>query len=64
MYRNLKAEMARNDVTARELAKRVGMTEASFSLKMHGKRQFSIYEAKRIRRVLGTDVELEELFED
>jgi transcriptional regulator with XRE-family HTH domain len=63
MYPNLRAEMARKKVTGQELAKRIGITNGTFSQKFNGKFDFTLDEAQKIKKALGTDISIEELFE-
>lgn len=63
MYPNLRAEMARNKITASELAEKLGITISTMSMKLNGKSDFSLKEALKIRAILGTDMPTEVLFE-
>lgn len=63
MYPNLRAEMARKKITGTELAKQIGVTNGTFSAKFNGKFDFTLDEAQAIKKVLGTDISIEELFE-
>ena len=62
MYKNLKAEMARAGITQQEMARRLGMTPATLSLKLNGKAKFSLSDANLIKTALGVDIPLDELF--
>jgi transcriptional regulator with XRE-family HTH domain len=62
MFRNLKAEMVRSNFTGFELSKELGMTNSTFSQKLNGKFDFSLNEAIRIKKILGTELTIEELF--
>lgn len=64
MYRNLKAEMARKDMSITDLAKELGFTSANLSKKLSGKVVLTFGDAKRIKSILGVDMPLEELFEE
>lgn len=63
MYPNIRAEMARLRLTNGKLAKILGCTPATLSLKMHGKANITLNEARKIKEVLETDMTIEELFE-
>jgi len=62
MYPNLKAEMARNNITMTKLAEVLDRTTGTISGKLKGNYPFTLDEAKRIKAVLQTDLSLEELF--
>ena len=63
MYPNLRAEMARKKITGQELAKKIGVTNGTFSQKFNGKFDFTLEEAQSIKKALGTDMTIEYLFE-
>ncbi len=63
MYRNLEAEMKRKGITQKELAGFLKKDESTISLKMSGKRGFTLGEAKEIKKILGVDIPIEVLFE-
>ena len=69
MFKNVKAEMARKgfslNKTVEELEK-VGefMTVGTLFNKLKGKTKFTFNEAVALKKVLGTDMPLEELFEE
>lgn len=62
MYSNLRAEMARRNITGQEMAEKIGITNGTFSLKFNGKSEFTLDEALKIKNVLETDLSVEELF--
>ncbi len=64
MYKNLKAEMARNSVLGKDIAKALGTRQATISSRLTGKTEFSYKEAKRIKDTFFHNVELEYLFEE
>lgn len=64
MKRNLKAEMLKNGKRLEDLARATGRTVQTISLKINGHYDFSLPEAVAIKKELGTDLDLEELFED
>lgn len=63
MFPNLRAEMARRNITGYELADKIGVTNSTFSQKFNGKSLFDLDEAISIKKALGTDMPLEQLFE-
>lgn len=67
MYPNVRAEMARKNLTQKdivnELQKRgFTMVVPTFSQKMNKKFEFTFGEAIAIKDILGTEMSLEELF--
>lgn len=48
-YRNLRAEMARKNITIEEIAKEIGIHRNSVSNKINGPSSFSIEEAMKIK---------------
>lgn len=62
MYPNLKAEMARISMTALELAELIGMPYSTLNQKLSGKSEFTVGEAFKIRKALGVNIPVEELF--
>ena len=62
MYPNLRAEMARRNVTVHQLAIVLNVTSNTMSLKLKGKAPISLQEAIKIKDYLQTDLTLEELF--
>lgn len=63
MYPNLRAELARKNMTYQELAKILGIAESTMSLKVNGKYDFTLDECQTIKKAINVDVPLEELFE-
>ena len=63
MYRNLKAEMARADITGDDLAKELGITRSTMSRKINGMNEFTLKQAMQIKAILKTDMALEYLFD-
>lgn len=61
-YPNLKAEMARNGITQRELAKAIGKNPCYVSEKMLGKSEIALDVAISIKRAIGSNLTIEELF--
>lgn len=62
IYPDLRAEMARRNICYNEIMRVLGISRASVSLKLNGKRPLFITEAKRIRDELFPDMSLEDLF--
>lgn len=69
MFPNLNAEFARKNLTlekAVEELDKLGFTMKvpTLSLKKNGKYPFTLNEAKALKKILGTDLPLEVLFEE
>lgn len=64
MYGNLKAEMARKNVTALTLSEKTGIRYQTLTAKIAGSSQFTIKEARAIRDALNPDLTIDELFDD
>ena len=62
MYPNLKAEIARNGLKNKELAKILGISESTFSLKLNGKFSFTLREAGILLDALHSDMDFKTLF--
>lgn len=62
MYRNLEAELARNGITRKEIAKIIGCSTSTVSQKMSGKSSFTMPEARALQKVLGIDKPIDYLF--
>lgn len=62
MYSNLEAEMARYKITQAQIAKELGITATTLSLKLNGKSNLSLKECVKIKQILGTDVSVDYLF--
>ena len=63
MYPNLRAEMARAGMTAATLSKLMRISNPTLANKLNGKRDFSLEEARIIKKILKCDVPIEELFQ-
>lgn len=63
MYRNLEAEMARNNITKLALAKKLQMRYPTLVDKLNGKYRLYFDEAVRIRQIVCPDADLDYLFE-
>lgn len=55
-YPNLKAEIARNGITGKELANRIGVSEVTFSRWINGASKPYIDQAIKIAEILKSDV--------
>ena len=64
MYRNLEAELKRKGMTKGALAREMGLTPSTVSLKLNGKSPISLKEANTIKRILKVELPLEELFQN
>lgn len=64
MYKNVKGEMARRGLTLKDVASKLKISISTLSSKMNGKYNFTLNEAKQIKKVLDTELTLEELFEE
>ena len=66
MYRNLKAELVRHNISNIEIAKRLGITKGTASLKVNGKAKISLDEAFSFQNLIyeksGITIPVEELF--
>lgn len=63
LYRNLRAEMARNNITIGDLAELLGVRYATVSDKINGKSRFYYDEAYKIKRCFFPGRDLEYLFD-
>ena len=61
-YPNLEVEMVKARMMRKDLAKRLGMTPTTLSMKLNGKSNISLEEGVAIKREIKTDLKLEELF--
>lgn len=57
MFKNFKAELARRGLTNKEFAKLINMSQQTFSNKFLGKTDFTLSEIKKIKEILGKDVQ-------
>lgn len=62
MYKNIEAEIARNDLTRKEIAETLGLSISTVSLKLNGKASITLNEAIKLKKLLKTNMPLEELF--
>ncbi len=63
MYSNVKAELARRNMTVVDLAKLTGIRYQTLNDKLNGKFKLTLDEAKKIKEALGVDIPIEDLFE-
>jgi transcriptional regulator with XRE-family HTH domain len=62
MYENLRAEIARKNMTIVELSNATGIRYQTLSEKLRGNSQFTVKEAKAIKSALAVDLSIDELF--
>ena len=66
MYRNLKAELVRHNISNIEIAEKLGITKGTASLKINGKSKMSLEEAFIVQTLIheksGKTIPIEELF--
>ena len=62
MYRILRAEMVKANISIKELALKIGITERSLRNKINGKTEFLWSETLKIRRIVSPSMNLEDLF--
>ena len=61
----LRAAITKNEITIVELSKKIKLCESSLRLKINGKRNFTIFEADKVGKVLKlSDKEILEIFFD
>lgn len=63
LFKNLRAEMLRAGLDVAGLAKKTGMKVSALYSRLNGTVTFSLDEAIAIKKVLGVEMPLEELFE-
>lgn len=64
MYNNVKAELARKNMTMVDLSNKTGIRYQTLADKIRGDSILTVEEARKIKKALGVDMPLEELFED
>lgn len=64
MFPNVNAERARLGLTLDEMAKQLNMKRGTLSLKLNKKSPITLDEAKKIKRILKTDMSIDELFRE
>lgn len=64
MYKNLKAEMGRRDMTALALSEKTGIRYQTLTAKIAGASPITLGEAKSIRDAVAPEITIDELFDD
>jgi DNA-binding XRE family transcriptional regulator len=62
MFINVDVELKRRKMTRGDLAKALGITRSTMSMKLNGKSPIYMSEAMRIKQILKTDLAIEDLF--
>ena len=62
MYLNVKAELARQNLSVVDLSNKTGIRYQTLVEKLNGKYPMTLDEAKKIKAALGVDLSMEELF--
>lgn len=62
MYLNVKAELARQNLSVVDLSNKTGIRYQTLVDKLNGKYPMTLDEAKKIKAALGVDLSMEELF--
>lgn len=62
MYPNLRAELARRNMTIQELADKAGINRSTMYQKMSGEFDFFYKECLKIKNALQTEIPIEVLF--
>ncbi|WP_300736891.1 helix-turn-helix transcriptional regulator [uncultured Dubosiella sp.] len=62
MYVNLRYELMVKGVSQKLLAQKIGMGSTTISEKMNGKQDFKLKECLEIKKILKTDLTVDELF--
>lgn len=57
VYPNIKAEMGRNSITIKELARSLGLSTNSVSFKLNGKREFTLSEIESIANIFNCSLD-------
>ena len=63
MYSNVKAELARKNMSVVDLSNKTGIRYQTLVHKINGNTPLNLDEAKAIKTALAVDITLEELFE-
>lgn len=64
MYREVLAEMKRQKLTGANMAEALGVTPGTWSQKVNGNYPFTFREAVKVKKILKTELPLEELFKE
>ena len=62
MYKNLMAELAKQEMSLEELSKEMGIKQETLLLKMESCHGINFKEAVKSKMILKTDMQLEQLF--
>lgn len=62
MYREAKAALTRAGLTLANVSASLGGTQSTWSLKLNGKQPITLDEAHRFKRLVKSELPLEELF--
>lgn len=62
VYPILANELKRQGITQKQISKHLGLSQAEFSRRMHGKPEFTPAQMEAIKKFLGTEMSVEELF--
>ena len=62
VYKNLEAELVRKGISREQLAKTIGRSYNTTTLKLNGKYQFTLKECKLIKNILFPELSVEYLF--
>ena len=63
MHRTLRVEMVKRKITISKLASEIGIADKTLRNKINGDTDFTRPEAQAIRKILNSDMTLDELFE-
>ena len=64
MFRNLEAEMARNGIKNKDIARLLKCNSKTLNFKMSGKREFKLSEIKAIKAYIPGNFSLDFLFDE
>lgn len=64
MYANVKAELARKNMTIVDLSNKTGIRYQTLADKIRGDSTLTVDEALKIKQAIGVDMPIEELFSD
>ena len=64
MYLNAKSERKRSGKTLKAVADEMFISPQALSLKLNGKRLVTVDEARRFKKIIGSDMPLEILFKE
>lgn len=62
MYKNLRIEMLKKEMTMADLSAKTGIKYQTLSVKMRGESQFTLQEAISIKKALESELSIEILF--